>query len=520
MHYRRIGLFATSIALAAISFANYAPDVANISKNNLDAHLRFIASDLLQGRDTPSHGLDTAAAYIAAQLQMYGVEPGGVDGTYFQPMSYTSSTLSTEGTILQIDGKQIELGTGYIPTTVVPADVQGSAIFVKSGWTNVETGVDPMKDMNVKGAIVITDGALPEGMTQQALFRDPKWESPQAAAKRHGAVAVITIAPTVNATLWKRNLERMTAAGRYTLDTGSANQPIPTVQVAPEVGASLISAAINAAGSEFVSPAPNVTLKLNVVQNKTTASNVIGIVPGSDPTLKSEYVAIGSHYDHVGIGRADATGDTIYNGADDDGSGTVAMIEIARVIATGQRPKRTTVFIWHCGEEKGLVGSRYFANNPTINLKNMIIQINIDMIGMAKQPGDTSAENAELTGPDEIYVIGPKLISTDITRTLTAVNNATVKMRLNEKYDTTEDRNQFYRRSDHFSYIEKGVPAIFLFSGVHAHYHQASDEIDKIDFDKLTLTTKLLYGLTYEFANQKDKPRVDGPLKNLFGGQQ
>ena len=516
---RRIGLATIALALVASSFANYAPDVDKISKNNLNAHLKFIASDLLLGRDTPSPGLDTAAAYIAAQLQMYGVEPGGVDGTYFQPMGYTSATLNPEGSMFQVDGKSIELGTGYLPTTLAPADIEGTTIFVASGWTNLEKGIDPMKGMNLKGAIVLTDAALPDGVTRRDTFTDSNWESPQAAAMRNGAVAVITIAPNFNAAQWKRQLDQM-SVGRFTLDRGEAQATIPSVQVAPEVGDTLKTAALNAARAEFTAPAPSVKLKLNVEQRKTTASNVIGIIPGSDPTLKSEYVALGAHYDHVGVGRPDSTGDTIYNGADDDGSGTVAMIEIARVLAAGQRPKRSTVFVWHCGEEKGLVGSRYFADSPTIDLKKLIIQVNMDMIGMAKQPGDTSQANAELTATDEIYVIGPKLISSDITRTLTAVNNATVKMKLNDKYDTTDDRNQFYRRSDHFSYIEKGVPAIFLFSGVHAHYHQASDEVDIIDFDKLTLTTKLLYGLAFEFANQPERPRVDGPLKNLFGGLQ
>lgn len=516
---RRIGLASITLALVASSFANYAPDVDQISKNNLNAHLKFIASDLLLGRDTPSQGLNIAAEYIAAHLQMYGVQPGGVDGTYFQPMTYASNTLNASNSSFKIDGKDVELGTAYLPTTLAPADIEGTTTFVASGWTNLEKGIDPMKGMDLKGAIVLTDAVLPEGVTRRDTFTDQNWESPQAAAMKRGAIAVITIAPTFNEAQWKRQLEQM-STGRFILVNGDAPKVIPVIQVAPELGAALKTAALNAARAEFTAPAPTVSLKLDVAQNRTTASNVIGIIPGSDPTLKSEYVALGAHYDHVGVGRADSTGDTIYNGADDDGSGTVAMIEIARVIATGQRPKRSTVFIWHCGEEKGLVGSRYFANNPTFNLKNLIIQINMDMIGMAKQPGDTSAANTELTATDEIYVIGPKLISSDITRTLTQVNNATVKMKLNDKYDTTEDRNQFYRRSDHFSYIEKGVPAIFLFSGVHAHYHQPSDEIDIIDFEKLTMTTKLLYGLTYEFGSQPERPRVDGPLKNLFGGLQ
>lgn len=520
MHYRRIGSFAASLALAATSLANFAPDVEKISSLNLESHLGFIAHDLMGGRDTPSFGLDVSAQYIAAQLKMYGVQPGGVNGTYFQPMEYARRRLNASTSSFSIDGKNYEAGKDYIPTSLEAIDFQNvETVFVPSGWTNADRNLNPFNGFDVKGKVVLTDATLPEGVVMRDTFRDAKWVNPQNSAMKQGAVAVIVISATESNPQWARQLERLTGEPRYALATNT-QASIPAIQVTQELGNFLKSVSLNASRAEFTSPAPKVSLKLDVQTEKTTASNVIGIIPGSDPTLKNEYVALGAHYDHVGIGRPDATGDTIYNGADDDGSGTVAMIEIARVLSSGNRPKRSTLFVWHCGEEKGLVGSRFFANNPTINLKNLIIQINMDMIGMAKQPGDTNPANKELTESDEIYVIGPKLISTDITRTLTAVNSATVKMRLNEKYDTTSDPNQFYQRSDHYSYIEKGVPAIFLFSGAHAHYHQASDEIERIDFNKLTMTTKLLYGLAYEFANQPDKPRVDGPLKSLFGGLQ
>jgi hypothetical protein len=520
MHYRRIGLFAASLAFATTSFANYAPNIEQISKNNLRADLEFIASDLLLGRDTPSQGLDLAAAYIISQLKINGVMPGGENGSYLQPINLERALLSPEGTVFQIDGKDIELGSGFMPNGLEPADVQGTTVFVKSGWTNLEKGIDPMKGMSLKGAIILTDGSLPEGVNARDAFRDPKWESPAVAAKRNGAVAVITIAANANPAFWKRQLERMTEGGRYTQVDPNEQESLPSIQVSPEVGDTLKTMAINAARAEFTAPGPMVTLKLNVKKDKAVANNVIGIIPGSDPVLKNEYVALGAHYDHVGVGRADATGDTIYNGADDDGSGTVAMLEISRVIAKNTPPKRSTVFVWHCGEEKGLWGSQYFASHPTIDFKKLIIQVNMDMIAMAKKPGDTNPANADLTDSKSIYVIGPKLISSDITKTLTAVNNATVKMNLLDTYDTTTDPNSYYTRSDHYSYIQKGVPAIFLFSGSHENYHRPSDEIKNIDFDKLTLTTKLLYGLAYEFAMQPEHPKVDGPLKSLFGGLQ
>jgi hypothetical protein len=509
----------TTAILASTSFGQ-TYDVDKISKTNLRHHLEFVAHDLMEGRDTPSRGLDITALYIATQLKLIGVEPGGVNGTYFQPF-VLSRTMMAEGATLKIDGKELELAKDFIPSTLANVDAQTKAVYVGGGWTNIEAGVNPLSGHEVKGNIVIVDSTLPEGKTLRDLRRDPKWESPSQVAQRLGAAAVITIADSADQEFWKRQVDRLKAGGQYTpqYDSTPAPAPLANLTVSPEVGELLRSASLSAAREEISGPAPTIALKLGVIQQQARTQNVIGIIPGSDAKLSREYVALGAHYDHVGIGRPDATGDTIFNGADDDGSGTVAMIEIARVIASGQRPKRSTVFVWHSGEEKGLWGSRFFARNPTVDLKNMIIQINMDMISMSKKPGDNTPANAELSGPDAIYVIGPKLISTDITRTLSEVNQRSTKMQLLDKYDSLEDRNQFYQRSDHYSYIERGVPAIFLFSGVHQHYHQQSDEIEVVDFDKLTLTTKLLYGLTMAFGSQEARPRVDGPLKSLFGGQ-
>lgn len=519
MRSRIIGVAAIAL-LSAPGWANYAPDIDKISKTNLRAHLEFIASDLLMGRDTPSQGLDLAAQYIASQLAMYGAQPGGDNGTYFQTIILGRTVLKAESTACLVDGKALELGTDYIPDAAITGDVQGPAVFVKSGWTNVGKGIDPMKGLNLKGAVVVTDGMLPDGVTRRDTFTDQTWESPVAAAKRYGAAGVVMVAGLPGGQTWKRQLDRMTQGGRFSIQDPSRPAGLPSITVSPEVGETLKSMALNAVRAEFPPAAPTVSIKLTAVNETQSTQNVIGIFPGSDPVLQKEYVALGAHYDHVGIGAADNRGDTIYNGADDDGSGTVAMLEIARVIGIGQRPKRSTVFVWHCGEEKGLWGSQYFAAHPTIDFSKLIIQVNMDMIGMSKKPGDTNPANADLTDSQSIYVIGPKLISTDITKTLTAVNDATVKMNLLDNYDSTSDPNRYYQRSDHYSYIAKGVPAIFLFSGSHQNYHRPSDEVSQIDFDKLQLTTKLLYGIAYEFAMQPNHPRIDGPLKSLFGGTQ
>jgi len=517
MRTRRFATSALLVAAFATSaFSAQAPETEKISETHLRAHLTFIAHDLLEGRDTPSRGLDIAAQYIAAQLTMYGVEPGAGDGTYFQPMRLGGSKLLAEGTEFVIGGKPAVLGEDFLPRGLKPVDLSGTPIFVASGYTNLKTGVDPFNGLNVKGAIIMTDGALPTGVTMRTVMESADWETPEEAATRLGAAAIIYFSNSDNTASWKNQVTRLTQGGRLTPQMTPGGSGIASITVSKSLGDTMRSSALSAGQGEFASPAPTVKLKLGVEVVEQITHNVVGIIRGTDSKLREEYIAIGCHYDHVGIGRPNAQGDAIFNGADDDGSGTVAMLEIARVIAQGKKPKRSLIFVWHTGEEKGLWGSEYFASNPTINLKNLIIQINLDMISMSKQPGDTKPQNKNLAGPNELFVIGPRIVSSDITKTVNDVNAQTVNMTLNPHYDTLEDPERIFFRSDHYSYIAKGVPAVFFFSGPHEFYHQADDEVDKVDFKKLTMSTKLMYALAFEFASQSNRPKIDGPVRNIL----
>ncbi len=508
--HRSLGLVAGILAVAAANRAVAAPDINAVSEAYLRGHLGFIAHDLLEGRDTPSRGLDLAAQYIVAQLTSYGVQPGGEDGTFFQQVTLSSAKLNPAETTLVLGGNTATIGEDFLPRNLVAADLDAEAVFVPSGYANLSKGIDPYRGLDVKGRIILTDGALPEGVSTREIFQDSTWESAEQVAVRLGAVAVISISPSDSTTSWPRSVERLAQGGRFRIEDPNA-AAVPSLTVTKSVGDSLRTEL--AAGSPS---APSVKLKLAVQVERQHAQNVIGIIPGSDPQLKAEYIALGAHYDHVGIGRADSTGDTIYNGADDDGSGTVALIEIARTVMQGQRPKRSLIFIWHCGEEKGLWGSQYFVANPTIELRNLVLQINLDMISMSKQPGDTNPRNANLAGPNELFVIGPRIVSSEITQTVESVNNATLGMILNPHYDRLEDPERIFFRSDHYSYVAKGVPAVFFFSGAHEHYHQPSDEVDKVDFTKLTKATKLIYALAFEFASQSTRPKIDGPVRDII----
>jgi hypothetical protein len=235
---------------------------------------------------------------------------------------------------------------------------------------------------------------------------------------------------------------------------------------------------------------------------------------GADRALASEYVALGAHYDHVGMSAApNAGGDSIFNGADDDGSGTAALLAIADALRQSRvRPRRSVLFVWHCGEEKGLWGSSYFTSHPTVPLDKISAQLNIDMIGRSKQPGDTKPANANLSGPKEIFVIGSRMMSTQLGDLSARVNKGYLNLGFNYAYDDPSDPNRFFYRSDHVNYARKGVPIIFWFDGVHEDYHRVSDEVSKIDFVKMTLVTRTVFLTATEIANLPKKLVVDKKL--------
>ena len=233
----------------------------------------------------------------------------------------------------------------------------------------------------------------------------------------------------------------------------------------------------------------------------TDTENVLAYLEGS--TIPDEVVVISSHYDHVGI---DEEGN-IYNGADDDGSGTVAILEIAEAfmeaVEDGYRPKRTILFLNVTGEEKGLVGSRYYTENPVFPLEQTVTNLNIDMIGRI-------GEGMEDAG-DYVYLIGSDRLSTELHELSEAVNDKYLDMNLDYTYNEPDDPNRFYYRSDHYNFAKHDIPIIFYFNGVHEDYHKPTDTPDKIEYDLLSKRAKLIFLTAWEVANRDKRPFVDNP---------
>ncbi len=502
-----------------------------ITAAQMKDYLSFIASDLMEGRDTPSRGLDITAQFLATHLSHWGFKPAGDDGSYFQKIGLSKDVIDKAQTRVQFNGQTLIFGDDYIPFPR-NADVSAPLVFAGNGWFIKSKNLDPYKGIDAKGKIAIIFAppeGLPRGINRSDLAgkRGEDWMDPGEYASKQGVVGVVIVPDFQYLANWDRNRNRLTDTGRATVTKfqAQAGAQIPGIIAAPRLANALFqgermnATALFEAAYGGQSPEPfalNPEKKLSItVKNKSDAistQNVVAVFEGSDPVLKDEYVALGAHYDHVGIG-APVNGDAIYNGADDDGSGTTALLAIAEALAKAStRPKRSILLVWHAGEEKGLWGSRYFTDYPTIPLDKIVTQINIDMIGRSKKEGDTNPRNKELSGPNEIYVIGSKMMSTELGDLTEAVNKQYLNITYDYRYDDPNDPNRFFFRSDHYNYARKGIPIVFFFDGEHEDYHRPGDEVQKIDFQKMEKVARTVYMTLWEVANRPTRPKVDKQL--------
>jgi Zn-dependent M28 family amino/carboxypeptidase len=270
-------------------------------------------------------------------------------------------------------------------------------------------------------------------------------------------------------------------AGQYLIDQYKSNTvPFPT------------------GATDYYQKVPSSFLNAIRNQNLSDSENIWAYIEGSEKP--NELIVISAHYDHIGIENGE-----IYNGADDDGSGTVALLEIAQAFSIakkqGNGPKRSILFLHVTGEEHGLLGSSYYTENPLFPLSNTITNINIDMIGRHDAFHNDSS--------NYIYLIGSDFLSTDLFKICENANKNYVNLFLDYKYNDKNDPNRFYYRSDHYNFAKNGIPSVFLFTGVHADYHKATDEVDKIEFDVLAKRTQLAFTIAWDLANRDNRPVVD-----------
>ena len=544
-------VLSTILAATLIAGASAQPasrgGIDSIQEPALKEWLTYIASDELQGRATYSEGLGLAAGYIAQQLKQWGVKPAGDNGSYFQTVKVLGvNTTSRSSVTVEVNGQSRTFKDGEGVT--FPRNVGGKQTlsaatvrFAGYGLSIPEANHDDYADFEAAGAAVVYLGsAAPNGV---AVETRRLMSGRARLALERGAIA--TIAP-VGTGRGRRGgpPERADDQGRGAAPTGgqrggrggqaAAGADFTTVQrldhlVPPAVtgsdeffdflfsGSEVDYAAVKQQAAAQAPLRPftldGVTLTFNIdadyqiVRTRLTR-NVVGIVEGSDAKLKDAYVVYGAHYDHTGYRDAAARQesgqplDVINNGADDDGSGTVALMAIARAFALGPRPKRSILFVWHAGEESGLLGSRYNADYPVVPLDRMVAQLNIDMIGRNRDDDPKQA--------DTVYVVGSDRISTEL-HNINEDANASLRQPLALDYEMNDpaDPQSIYTRSDHYSYASKGIPIVFYFTGIHSDYHRPSDTVDKIIFEKLARITKLAYETGRRVANLARAPVRD-----------
>jgi hypothetical protein len=534
------GVYAQRGSGAATATAASAPAARQVADRITAAQLRdyltFIAADEMEGRDTPSRGLDTAAKFIAFNLSRLGLKPAGDNGTYFQRIALHRHKIDGELSRAEVGGQTFKFGddflAGQTPANMrLPVSASGQLVYVGNGWMIKSKNMDAYKGVDVKDKIMVVSGSgFPNGVTRGDLggTRGVDWADPQTSAQMRGAKGIIIMPGFQNLAFWDRIRRNATERGQIAVEkfqTETSEPQVPTIIASLGMLNALFRGESQSASGLFnhavagdastafdLAASKKASFTLSGQIETVNTQNVVAVLEGSDPALRNEYVALGAHYDHVGTG-APVAGDNIYNGADDDGSGTTALLAIADALAhAAARPKRSILFVWHCGEEKGLWGSRYFTEHPTVALERVVAQLNIDMIGRSKKEGDTSLVNAALSGPNEIYVIGSKMMSTELGELSERVNNSYLKLNFNYRYDDPRDPERFFFRSDHINYARKGIPIIFYFDGVHEDYHQPGDSVDKIDFEKMQKVTRTIFMTMWELANAPNRPRVDKQL--------
>ncbi len=498
-----------------------------ITADLLKDYLYYVASDEMEGRDTPSRGLDLTAKFIALNLKRWGFKPAGDEGTFFQKIALTRDAPEPEKNSLVIGSQTLNYGDQFFRITGDGAVPSAPLVFAKDGWFVKSKNIDALEGVDARGKILVlySEGVnrntltpIPQGIAPADLggTRGVDWANPMTYAKQKGAVGIILVASSQTQKNWDRTKDAM-SRGRFTPDRLRENQPepaLPTVMVSQSVGEQIFAGeAASIASTKAFETKKTANFTAGGKIETVNTQNVVAVWEGGDPQLKSEMIAVGAHYDHVGTNPNAKGDDKIWNGADDDGSGTVSVLAIAEALAKSpKRPKRSVLLVWHCGEEKGLWGSQYFNKFPTVDIKKVVAQLNIDMIGRSRKASDTNPKNANLTGENAVYVIGSEMMSSKLGAITKATNDTFLKLNYDYKYDDPKDENRFFFRSDHFNYALNGIPIVFWFDGVHEDYHQPGDEPQKIDYMKMQNIARTIFLTMWELTDLKERPAVDKQL--------
>ncbi len=459
-----------------------------ITSADLEEHLTFLASDEMKGRDTGSDEQKVAANYLADFYKNLGLA-GPVDGSYFQTFNLVS--VSFTDVDLKIGKSKLTQNEDFVFVGDGDMKKQTKTDLVFLGLVSEEN----LEKVDVTDKLV---GIWAVGVRTNDLVA-------QVMEAGAAGIVMVTMEGQANFDRIANRYKSLAGKGRIGFEQETEQRPI--FMVSSDKMAELFDQPIETLKEAAKSNPESIKSQkasYRVVKNKeyVETSNVLGYLEGTDK--KEELLVISSHYDHVGVS---STGE-VFNGADDDGSGTVSVMEIAEAFATaakdGVKPRRSILFLNVTGEEKGLLGSAYYGDNPIFPLENTVNNINIDMVGRI----DYEYEEAE--NKDYVYVIGSEMLASSL-KTINEYNNITyTNLILDYRYDAEDDPNRFYYRSDHYNFAKHGIPVIFFFNGVHDDYHQVTDTVDKIEFPLMTKRAQLIFHTAWDLVNRDNRTPVDG----------
>ncbi|MDB4913250.1 MAG: peptidase [Gemmatimonadetes bacterium] len=533
------------------------PTRTEITAGDLMTRLYKFADDSMMGRAVGTEYNNKGTAYIESEVRKLGLVPAGDNGTYFQNLPLFLRAVDTTSTITVEGGPTLKLGTDFLATASGrPRQVSHMQV-IYGGMLYDTTNV--LTAEQAKGKIVVFTPFMPgSGFNQGALLASAGFKGFQKFMSdvTYWIAAGESIPPNT-----LRGLLNPTNVSFINVDVNAA------VQVTSKTAEVLFGAPL--AGLAKGALGKTVSSDIRFVDTpKQVGRNVVAILPGSDPKLKGEYVAIGAHNDHIGFNQrpadhdsvkafmalvrpqgADnaltqataeqvaqvkkttdslhvvhggARPDSIYNGADDDGTGTVSVLEIAELLTKGKvKPKRSIIFVWHAGEERGLWGSQYFTDHPTVPRDSIVAQLNIDMVGRGRS-GDATGEDKAggliYGGPGYLQLVGSRRLSTELGDLIETVNT---EKKLGFKFDYRMDADghpqNIYCRSDHYEYARYGIPIVFMTTGGHADYHQVTDEPQYIDYDHMAQVGTLIYESALKLAALDHRPLVDKPKPDPHG---
>lgn len=542
------GALVVAIASCTPKSADLSPlrTAADITQADVRSRIYLIADDSMMGREAGAQGNFVMTSYVAREMERLGLEPGGENGTWFQTIPMVRRSTDSTSTIA-VGNENLVVFRDFIPirptstvrfSTTLPAGTYGTVYGGRAGDSSVV-----LNPADVADRVIVYDAPLGANGQPTSVYSTPAAQ----AISKYPQAAAIMIA----------SLDVQTATSVRSRGSGLAGQTVPvhtpfgilisSGAASKIMGGALAAAKVGARGADV-----KVDVRFSERPVEAPARNVIAIVRGSDPALRNEYVAVGAHSDHIAnaaravdhdslfaynrvmrpngadprvarttpitpaeIARIAAIRDSlrklraprrdsIYNGADDDGSGSVALLEIAENLASRNRPRRSVLIVWHTGEESGLLGSAWFTDHTTVPHDSIVAQINMDMVGRGEKRDNPVA------GPRYIQVMGSRRLSTDLGDLVDSVNAARKEpYSIDYSFDAPRHVQNRYCRSDHYMYARTGIPIAYISRGYHPDYHMVTDEPQYISFEGLAHVAEFVRDIALAVANRNDRVRVD-----------